>query len=153
MASRRDINHITKAEFLIAFQAAFTKVFTPNNVKAGFSGAGLVPLNPERVLAKLDMKLSTPSPTGSLPAASVPWASQTPYNLTEATSQTDFIKNRVRHHQGSSPTPILSAVDQFAKGAMAMIHEVALLQAEVKTLREANSSLAKRRRVKKTRLQ
>ena len=146
------VNHITKAEFLIAFQAAFSKVFTFNNVKAGFSGAGLVPLNPERVLTKLDVKLSTPSPTGSLPAASVPWASQTPHNPIEATSQTDFIKSRVRRHQGSSPTPILSAVDQFAKGAIAMMHEVALLRAENKTLREANSSLAKRRRTKKARL-
>ena len=92
------VNHITKAEFLIAFQAAFSKVFTFNNVKAGFSGAGLVPLNPERVLTKLDVKLSTPSPTGSLPAASVPWASQTPHNPIKATSQTDFIKSRVRRH-------------------------------------------------------
>ena len=33
-----------------------------------------------------------------------------------------------------------------------MMHEVALLRAENKTLREANSSLAKRRRTKKTRL-
>lgn len=32
------------------------------------------------------------------------------------------------------------------------MHENALLRAEVKTLREANSSLAKRRRAKKTRL-
>ena len=92
------MNHITKAEFLIAFQAAFFKVFIPDNVKAGFSGAGLVPLDPEKVISKLDVKLSTPSPTGSLPAATVPWASQTPRNLAEATSQTDFIKNRVRRH-------------------------------------------------------
>ena len=44
-------------------------------------------------------------------------------------------------------------MDQFTKGAIAIIHEVALLRAENKTLREANSSLAKRRRTKKTRLQ
>ena len=66
------VNHITKAEFLIAFQAAFSKVFTPNNVKAEFRGAGLVPLNPEQVISKLDVKLSTPSPTGSLPTATIP---------------------------------------------------------------------------------
>ena len=35
---------------------------------------------------------------------------------------------------------------------MAMMHEVALLRAEVRNLREANSSLAKRRRAKKTHL-
>ena len=146
------INHITKVEFLIAFQAAFSKVFTPDNVKAGFRGAGLVPLDPDRVISKLDVKLSTPSPTGSLPAATIPWASQTPHNPTEATSQTDFIKSRVRHHQGSSPTPILSAVDQIAKGTMAVMHELALFKAENRTLREANTNLAKRRRAKKTRV-
>ncbi|KAK6823615.1 hypothetical protein PG987_013872 [Apiospora arundinis] len=144
------INHITKVEFLIAFRAAFSKVFTPDNVKAGFRRAGLVPLDPDRVISKLDVKLSTPSPTGSLPAATIPWASQTPHNPTEATSQTDFIKSRVRHHQGSSPTPILSAVDQIAKGTMAVMHELALLKAENRTLREANTNLAKRRRAKKT---
>ncbi|KAK8093181.1 uncharacterized protein PG998_014582 [Apiospora kogelbergensis] len=87
------VNHITKAEFLVAFQAAFSKVFTPDKVKAGFRGAGIVPLDPDRVISKLDVKLSTPSPTRSLPAATIPWASQTPHNPTEATSQTDFIKS------------------------------------------------------------
>ena len=90
------VNHITKAEFLIAFQAAFLKVFIPENVKAGFRGAGLVPHNPEKVISKLDVKLSTPSPSSSLPTASILWASQTPHNPTEATLQTDYIRNRVR---------------------------------------------------------
>ena len=105
------VNHITKAEFLIAFQAAFLKVFTPDNVKAGFRGAGLVPYDPEKVISKLDVKLSTPSPSSSLPPAAVPWASQTPHNPTQATSQTDYIKSRVCYYQGSSPIPILSAID------------------------------------------
>jgi hypothetical protein len=43
-------------------------------------------------------------------------------------------------------------VDQFAKGAMAMMHEVALLRAEVSALRNANEGLSKRRRAKKTRV-
>ena len=80
------VNHITKAEFLIAFHAAFVKVFTPENVKSGFRGAGLVPFDPDKVILKLDVKLSTPSPTGSLPTATIPLASQTPHNPTEATS-------------------------------------------------------------------
>lgn len=147
------VTHITKAEFLIAFQAAFSKVFTYANVKAGFQGAGLVPFDPERVISKLDVKLSTPSPTGTSVPANTLWVSQTPHNLTEATSQTDFIKSRVSRHQGSSPTPILSAIDQFSKGAMAIIHENTVLKAQVRNLQEANNSLAKRRRAKKTRVQ
>ena len=72
------INHITKAEFLVAFHAAFSKVFILKNVKAGFKGAGLVPFDPDRVISKLDVKLSTPSPTGTLLPANIPWVSQTP---------------------------------------------------------------------------
>lgn len=44
---------ITKAEFLIAFQAAFSKVFIPDNVKTGFRGAGLVPFNSEKAISNL----------------------------------------------------------------------------------------------------
>ena len=47
---------------------------------------------------------------------------------------------------------MLAAVDQFTKGAMAMMHEVALLRAEVSSLRKANEGLSKRRRAKKTRV-
>ena len=47
------------------------KVFIPENVKAKFRGASLVPLNPEKVILKLDVKLSTPSLTGSLPVITI----------------------------------------------------------------------------------
>ena len=47
---------------------------------------------------------------------------------------------------------MLTAVDQLAKGTMAVMHEVALLRTEVSTLRKANKGLNKRRRAKKTRV-
>ena len=47
---------------------------------------------------------------------------------------------------------MLTAVDQFIKGVMAMMHEVALLRTEVSSLRKANEGLSKRRRAKKTRV-
>jgi hypothetical protein len=47
---------------------------------------------------------------------------------------------------------MIAAVDQFAKGATAMMHQVALLRAEVSSLRSANEALSKRRRAKKTRV-
>jgi hypothetical protein len=59
---RNQINHITKAEFLPCFIAAFKASFTPSNIQGGFRGAGLVPFNPERVISTLDVKLRTPSP-------------------------------------------------------------------------------------------
>lgn len=110
------INHLTKVEFFIAFTAAYYSVFTEDNVKAGFIGAGLVPHNPDTVISKLDVRLQTPTLATSPPASANPRVSQTPQNSTNAISQTDFIKERIAGHQNSSPTPILNAVDQFAKG-------------------------------------
>jgi hypothetical protein len=59
---RNRINHITKIEFLPAFQLAYRKTITKDNILGGFRGAGLVPHDPEVVISKLDVKLRTPSP-------------------------------------------------------------------------------------------
>ena len=69
------INHITKLEFLPAFKEAYKQSITEANIKLSFRGAGLVLLNPEAVLSKLDMRPRTPSPR-ALPEAL--WVSQTP---------------------------------------------------------------------------
>jgi hypothetical protein len=149
---KASIHHITKLEFLVAFKAAFFAAMGEENIKGGFRGAGLVPFNPQAVLDKLDVKLRTPTPTGPPKPGASPWFSQTPHNPTEASSQTELIKTRISNHQGSSPTTILGAMDQLAKGTKAVMHEVTLLRAEVSGLRKANEALSKRRRAKKTRL-
>jgi hypothetical protein len=149
---RAHINHVSKLEFLCAFREAYFASITKKNIQGGFIGAGLVPYDPERVLSKLDVRLRTPTPTEPRLASADPWVSKTPQNPLEADSQTGLIKTRISNHQNSSPTPMLDAVDQFAKGAKAMMHEVAILRAEVSTLRKANEALSKRRRARKTRV-
>jgi FtsZ-binding cell division protein ZapB len=47
---------------------------------------------------------------------------------------------------------MLTAVDQLAKGTMAVMHQITLLQSEVSSLRKANKALSKRRRAKRTRI-
>ncbi|KAI1670729.1 DDE superfamily endonuclease [Pyrenophora tritici-repentis] len=79
---RNHINYITKLEFLPAFKAAFDRAFTPANICSAFRGAGLVPLQPEAVLLKVDVQLRTPTPpAAALPEA--PWVAQTPSNARE----------------------------------------------------------------------
>jgi hypothetical protein len=56
---RARISHITKEDFLPAFCDAFKKSLTESNIRAGFQGAGLVPLSPDIIIAKLDVKLQT----------------------------------------------------------------------------------------------
>ncbi|PQM43524.1 hypothetical protein VC83_09651 [Pseudogymnoascus destructans] len=146
------INHITKVEFFLAFQAAFIESITTQNAQAGFRGAGLVPFNPQAVISKLDVKLRTPSPALPLPADADPWVSQTPHNPTEALSQTTLVKQRIARHQGSSPTPLFETVFALAKGTERLAHQNTLLTEEIRTLRAANEALSKRRRAKNNRI-
>ncbi len=146
---RAHINHISKLEFLCAFREAFFISITEKTIRGGFIGTGLVPFDPERVISKLDVQLRTPTPPEPSVVAN-PWVSKTPQNPLEADSQTGLIKTRISNHQSSSPTSMRNAIDQFAKGTKAMMDEVALLRAEISTLRKANEALSKRRRAKKS---
>jgi len=111
-----------------------------------------VPYDPERVISKLDVRIRTLTPPASRLGTALPWLPQTPHNPREAAFQSEHIKTRISNHQGSSPTSMLTAVDQFAKGAIAIIHEVTLFRTEVSSLRKANKGLSKRRRAKRTRI-
>lgn len=100
------------------------------NIRGGFRGVRLVPLDPESVISRLDAKLRTPTPVEEADELPAPWDSKTPNNPIEATPQSDFIKNRPSRHQGSSPTSILNAVDQFVTGARRIMHQIALLRSK-----------------------
>ena len=56
------ITHIAKEDFLLAFKAAYNKAFIENNIYIGFRGAGLVLLNLDIVILKLNIQLHTLTP-------------------------------------------------------------------------------------------
>jgi hypothetical protein len=126
---------------------------TERNIRSAFRGAGLVPLDPESVVSKLDVQLRTPTPAEEVVSPMNPWVSKTPKTVLEAQSQSEYLNRRIRRHQSSSPESILGALKSLAKGTTAIMHENALLRAEVQDLRQANEILSRRRRAKRTRLQ
>jgi hypothetical protein len=73
--------------------------------------------------------------------------------VTEASRQSILINTRISGHQGSSLTHIIDAVNQFTRGLVAIIYEVALLRSHIRELEETNDRLSKRYKIKKTRLQ
>jgi hypothetical protein len=105
------------------------------------------------VLSKLDVQLRTPSLPGTSNGTPEPWVSKTPQTTEEAVSQSTLIKGKITNHQGSSPTHIVNAVEQFSKGMLAISHKLDLILDKVQHLEKANSTLSKRRRAKRTRLQ
>src|SRR3954453_13852180 len=104
---RNGINHITKLEFLLAIRAAIEATFTSNNIKGGFSGAGLVPFDPEVVISKLDIKLRTLIPP---PVDNIPWKPKILSNTLELASQNQLIKEKIVCYQDSSPIAINETV-------------------------------------------
>ena len=147
---RHQINHITKLEFLPAFKVAFDRSFTPANICSAFRGAGLVPLQPDAVLSRLDIKLRTPTPPAILEAL---WQARTPSNTRELEAQSTLIRDRVQRHQGSSPTSIIIAINQLKKGAKVVMLSAELMRDRIASLEKANEAATKRRQRKKKRIQ
>ena len=147
---RHHINHITKLEFLPAFKAAFDRSFTLANICSAFRGAGLIPLDPDAVLSKLDIQLRTPTPA-ALPEA--PWEACTPSNVRELEAQSTLIRERVRRHKSSSPASIIQAIDQLKKGAEVIMLSAELMRDRITSLERANEAASKQKQRKKKRIQ
>jgi hypothetical protein len=75
--TRASITHITKEGFFPAFLAAHQAAITPENVRGGFRGAGLVSFDPEKVISQLDVRLKTPTPSNSRPGSAHTWVTKT----------------------------------------------------------------------------
>ena len=139
---RSRVYYISKETFLPAFKATFQKTITPENVRAGFRGAGLVPYNPEAVLSKLDVRLRTPTPPRP---DEVAWEAQTPRNAREMEAQSTLIRNRVQIHRGSPAGSLNKQIKQLSKGAQQIAHEMVLLREQVTRLEAAAEATAKRK--------
>ena len=58
--ARQRVFHINKEGFLPAFRDAFFDVFTEENYRKAFEASGLVPMNAQVVLDRLEVRLHTP---------------------------------------------------------------------------------------------
>jgi hypothetical protein len=144
--ARRRVYHINKEGFLPAFKDAFLDVFTYDNCRKAFEAAGLVPIDAQRVLDRLEVCLRTPSPA---PLPGTPWQSQTPSNSLEFSSQSKL----VREYFVRSPTSAQESFSKLIKGAEEMLHKNILVEARVRELEEQLAELTKRKGRKRKRIQ
>jgi hypothetical protein len=138
--------HISKEGFLRAFKDAFFDVFTEENRRKAFKAAGLVPLNAQVVLDRLEVRLRTP-PEPLLPAT--PWQSKTPSNTHEFGSQSKLVRESFTR----SPITAQTGFSQLVKGAESMLHQNALLTARNHELEEQLAIITKRKSRKRKRIQ
>jgi hypothetical protein len=78
---------------------------------------------------------------------------RTPKTILETQSHSKYLQGRIRNHKSSSPGSIIEAVKYFEKGQSILLHKIALQEAEIRELRQANEMLSRRRSAKRTRLQ
>ena len=129
---------------------AYNESITKKNILASFQGSGIVPLDPEVVLSRIDIEQDTPPPPAVEDAL---WESKTPSNAVEVKAQSTLLRNKMIRHQDSSPTPIVEALDQLVKGVNTLAHTAAILRNEVAQLQSANNTLSKRKAHKRKRVQ
>jgi hypothetical protein len=130
--SRNHINHITTLEFLPAFSVAFEQSFTKSNICSAFHAAGLVPLQADVVLSRLDTQLRTPTPPPALVESIL--EARTPRNVREIEARSTLIRNRIQQHRNSSPTPITEALDQLKKEAEELVLSAKLMHDRIASL-------------------
>ena len=132
---RLGINHINKEEFIPAFVIAHQQAMTTRNITSGFKATGLIPFHPERVLDKLGPIVeATPSPQSSQTS----WNPQTPKTLPEIKRQSQLVLAENRKRRRSSASSAEKPFQQLLKGFETVVHENALLMAEVASLRAEN---------------
>ena len=125
------------------------------NISNGWAGSNLILFNLDRVFSTLDIRLQILLSLTNQPVSysiTSYWSSKTFTNIIEANSQHEFIKARIRNHQNSSPTKLLEAVDQMAKGTVGVMHQITFLRTEVSTVYQTNITLSRRRQAKRIRI-
>ena len=95
---RRHQTHIAKEDFLVGFFEASKQAMTQSNIRSGFAAAGLVPMDPERVISVLDIAENLRTPSSNLNLPPQVWISQIPIITIEISSQAILIRNSIQRH-------------------------------------------------------
>ena len=144
--ARRRIFHINKEGFLPAFRDAFFDVFTEANCRKAFEASGLVPINAQVVLDRLEVRPCIPL---VLLSQETLWQSKTPSNTHEFGSQSKLVYEFFTR----SPVTAQAGFSQFIKGGELMLHQNTLLAARVHELEEQLAVMTKRKTRKRKRIQ
>jgi hypothetical protein len=144
--ARTGYNHIDKLDFLADYPRARVEAFQPNIIQSSFAATGIIPVNADRVLSKLNISLRTPSPPSSRPSSrSSQFTPKTPRTAIQLEKQASMLKELLRQRSHSPPTPSKLILDQIIKGAYLSLHGAALLAQDNTNLRAANEKKRQKR--------
>lgn len=129
--ARLGYNHISKRDFLESYPQARQDTFKSTTIQSSFAAVGLVPINAERVLSKLNISLRTPTPLASRSSSrSGIFSPKTPHTAKQLAKQASSIKTLLRQRSISPGSPTKRALDQLIKGCQLAIYSSVLLAQE-----------------------
>jgi hypothetical protein len=145
---RNGVNHIDKHNFLEAYYNARKETMNQANIASSFAATRVVPYKPDRVLAKLNTQLRTPTPPLVLQPEH--WAPETLYNTAELELQSQAIKDYLKRRTKSPPSPTDLALNQLVKGCQMAMNSATILAEENRQLRAINAKQVKKRAKRRT---
>jgi hypothetical protein len=145
---RLGYNHIDKFDFLMAYPEARADTFRLETIQNSFAAAGLSPIDPKRVLSKLNISLRTPTPSNSRPSSrSSVFTPKTPRTAIQLEKQAKALKDLLKQRSKSPPSPSKTMLDQIIKGHYLALHHTALLAKEASDLRSQNEKKRQKRTI------
>jgi hypothetical protein len=149
---RSRTTNVDKVDFLEAIKDAIPEAFTEKNVRSGFEAAGIVPLDPQRVLSQLTIRHATPEGAISNGTASGPWTPKTPHTARDFHRHSRYLRERALEHPNSSPTQTNEGFERLEHGIEAILTGVALMKQELDDLRGGKARKERKTNARKTRL-
>src|SRR5450432_3074377 len=144
------VNHIDKQDFLEAYYTARIETMNQSNIQSSFVAIGVLLYDLERVLAKLNTQLRTPTPPLASSIELGPWVPETPHNVAELQLQSKAIKDYIKRRTKSPPSPIDAVLNQLVKGYKMAMNSTILLAEENRQLRAINAKQVKKRAKRRT---
>ena len=87
------ITHIIKKDFFLVFQKVFNATITVLNIKRNFKKVRFIPMNPQNVISKLDVKLAILQSLRLFFREVDSWVSKMLQKPIEVSLQSEYIKN------------------------------------------------------------
>jgi hypothetical protein len=143
--TRNGYNHIDKGDFLADYQHARLEAFKSATIQNSFVATGLVPVDTEKVLNKLNISLRTPSPPSSRPSSrSSEFVPETPRTIAQLRKQSSRMIDLLDRLSQSPRSPLKSVVHRIIKGHYLTLHTLVLLMHDNTNLRIASERSAKK---------
>jgi len=149
-ATRTGCSEFDKIEFLNAINSIRSATFKPSTIISGFQKTGLIPLNPEMVLAKLSPAEQEATEGPHTPPPQTTNLTSTPQTIRSLRYHANFLRSEINSNFNSEIGLALSstgtkALETFIKGSLVQAQSGAQAFAELTNTKAAEVARAARR--------